>query len=648
MMFRSLTVLLLLLPGPLLAEVERVERGNLVLEDIPPIPASLVERIEQYQHTRSAAFQDWLPDGGILITTRFGDTNQVHRVRVPGGAREQLTFFRERVFAARAIPDGSGFLFLKDVGGSEFFQIFRHDFADGRNTLLTDGRSRYSPPLWNNAGSAFAFTSTERNGRDFDIMLGTADGERRTAYRAEGMWIPFDFSPDDRRLIVARRVSINESHPHLLDLDSGELAPLFPDAEPSAYENLRFARDGRGIWFTSNEGSEFRTLRHLDLGSGKVREVTGDIPWDVTQLDLSRDGRWLAFASNEDGIFRVHLRDLGRGGRETALPALPTGVIGGLRFSADGQRLALVINSPRSPGDVYSIELGRRPTLARWTMSESGGLDTARFSDAELIRYPTFDEVDGQRRTIPAFVYRPVGPGPHPVIVQIHGGPEAQALPTFSAIRQFWIDELGVAVIAPNVRGSAGYGRTYLDLDNGMLREDAVRDIGALLDWIEAEPDLDASRVAVYGGSYGGYMVLASMIHFAERLRAGIDVVGISNFVTFLENTQDYRRDARRVEYGDERDPEMRAFLERISPTARAAEIRAPLLIAQGQNDPRVPASESEQMVATIREHGGTVWYFLALDEGHGFARKQNRDQFEAATALFLEKYLLGRAPSGR
>jgi dipeptidyl aminopeptidase/acylaminoacyl peptidase len=647
-MFRSLLVVPFLLPGVLAAQVERVERGNLVLEDIPPIPASLVERIEQYQHTRSAAFQDWLPDGGILITTRFGDTNQVHRVRTPGGAREQITFLRERVFAARAIPDGSGFLFLKDIGGSEFFQIFRHDFADGRNTLLTDGRSRYSPPLWNNAGSAFAFTSTERNGRDFDIMLGTADGKRRTVHQAEGMWIPFDFSPDDRRLIVARRVSINESHPHLLDLDSGELTPLFADAEPSAYENLRFARDGRGIWFTSNAGSEFRTLRHLDLATGKVREVTADIPWDVTQLDLSRDGRWLAFASNEDGIFRVHLRDLGRGGREVALPALPTGVIGGLRFSGDGQRLALVINSPRSPGDVYSIELGRRPALSRWTLSESGGLDTARFSDAELIRYPTFDEVDGQRRTIPAFVYRPAGPGPHPVIVQIHGGPEAQALPTFSAIRQFWIDELGVAVIAPNVRGSAGYGRTYLDLDNGKLREDAVRDIGALLDWIAAQPDLDASRVAVYGGSYGGYMVLASLIHFPDRLRAGVDVVGISNFVTFLENTQDYRRDARRVEYGDERDPEMRAFLERISPTARAAEIRAPLLIAQGQNDPRVPASESEQMVATIREHGGTVWYFLALDEGHGFARKQNRDQFEAATALFLEKHLLGRAPSAR
>lgn len=642
-MLHKLIVALFLVPTLAVAEVVRVERGNLVMEDIPPIPEALVDRIGQYQNTRSAVFQDWLPDGSMLISTRFADTSQVHRVRTPGASREQLTFYGERVFSASALPDGSGFLFLKDIGGSEFFQIFRHDFVDGRSSLLTDGKSRYSPPVWNKAGNAYAFTSTERNGRDFDIMLGTPDGQRRTVYQADGMWIPFDFSPDDRQLVVARRVSINESHPFLLDLDSGELRELLPGVGPSAFENLRFAIDGKSLWFTSNLDGEFRTLRRLDLASGAVHVASADIQWDVRQFDLSRDGRWLAFVTNEDGISRLHLRDLRRGTREVALPAIPAGVIFGLRFSTDSGRLALGINSPRSPGDVYSVDLGRRPQLSRWTRSEAGGLDTERFSDAELIRYPTFDSVDGEPRSIPAFVYRPPGTGPFPVVVQIHGGPEAQAFPTFSAIRQFWIDQLGVAVIAPNVRGSAGYGRSYLDLDNGMLREDSVRDIGALLDWIEAQDDLDASRVAVYGGSYGGYMVLASLIHFADRLRAGVDVVGISNFVTFLENTQDYRRDARRVEYGDERDPEMRAFLERISPTSRAAEIRAPLLIAQGQNDPRVPASESEQMVATIREHGGSVWYFLALDEGHGFARKRNRDQFEAATALFLEKHLLGR-----
>jgi dipeptidyl aminopeptidase/acylaminoacyl peptidase len=259
----------------------------------------------------------------------------------------------------------------------------------------------------------------------------------------------------------------------------------------------------------------------------------------------------------------------------------------------------------------------------------------------ELIDYPTFDEVDGQPRRIPAFVYRPAGEGPHPVIISIHGGPESQARPGFSSTYQLWIDRLGAAVVVPNVRGSSGYGKTYLKLDNGKLREDSVKDIGALLDWIATQPDLDASRVAVYGGSYGGYMVLASGVHFSDRLKAAVDIVGISNFVTFLENTQDYRRDLRRPEYGDERDPEMRAHLERISPLNNVERIRVPMFVVQGNNDPRVPVSEAEQMVAALREQGSPVWYMNALNEGHGFRKKENRDLFSEATILFFERYLL-------
>ncbi|MDW8479855.1 MAG: alpha/beta fold hydrolase [Xanthomonadales bacterium] len=334
-----------------------------------------------------------------------------------------------------------------------------------------------------------------------------------------------------------------------------------------------------------------------------------------------------------------------RSGRPLRLPALPRGVITGLRFAPDGSALALSLSAPSLPGDVFVIRFGPRPKLERWTRSETGGLPPERFSEARLARYPSFDEAaPGRRREIPTFYYLPPGPGPHPVLIQIHGGPEAQALPTFNPIRQFWIDELGLAVFTPNVRGSAGYGRSYLDLDNGRLREDAVRDIGALLDWIAGQPErFDASRVGVIGASYGGYMTLAALIHFRERLRAGVNVVGISHFVSFLESTAEYRRDARRVEYGDERDPAMRAFLASISPLSRAHEIRAPLLIAQGLNDPRVPVSESEQMLRRIREAGGTVWYVLARDEGHGFQKKRNRDLFEAATVLFLKRHLLGR-----
>jgi dipeptidyl aminopeptidase/acylaminoacyl peptidase len=316
-----------------------------------------------------------------------------------------------------------------------------------------------------------------------------------------------------------------------------------------------------------------------------------------------------------------------------------------LRFHPDSRRLAMNLSTAQTPSDAFVMQLGRSPEnveyLQRWTFSEVGGLNTREFVEPELIRYPTFDLQKEAPRLIPAFVYRPRSEGPHPVIIYIHGGPESQYRPSFSNTFQMWLAELGAAVIAPNVRGSLGYGNDYLSLDDGVLREDSVRDIGALLDWIATQEDLDANRVAVYGGSYGGYMVLASAVHFGDRLKAAVDVVGISNFVTFLESTQDYRRDLRRTEYGDERDPGMRAFLERISPLHNVGKIDVPLLVVQGQNDPRVPVTESEQIVKALRERGKPVWYINALNEGHGYDRKENRDVYQQAAMLFLQQYLV-------
>jgi dipeptidyl aminopeptidase/acylaminoacyl peptidase len=329
--------------------------------------------------------------------------------------------------------------------------------------------------------------------------------------------------------------------------------------------------------------------------------------------------------------------------REIALPKLPVGLVAGMAFSPDGTRLALTLNTATSPSDAYVIDLATA-SMTRWTQSEVGGLDTSRFIAPTLVRYPTFDKVKGKARTIPAFVYRPasVPDGSRvPVVINIHGGPESQAMAYFSASTQYLVHALGVAVIYPNVRGSSGYGKSWLRLDNAEKREDSVRDIGALLDWIATQPDLDASRVAVMGGSYGGYMVLATMSLYPERIRAGIDVVGISHFGTFLKNTEDYRRDLRRAEYGDERDPGMRKVFERISPLNNAGRIRAPLFVAQGRNDPRVPFSEAEQIVKAVRANGQPVWYLLFGDEGHGFRKKSNSDYYNAASMLFLKRHLL-------
>lgn len=641
MSLRKLSVLALLsLACGTASAAERVERGNLVLENMPEIPAEVTERLEQYQNTRSAGFSSWLDDGSILISTRFGDTSQIHRVSRPLGARHQLTFFAEPVTSASAAPDPdlNGFVYSRDVGGNEFYQLYWFDFGSGQSTLLTDGKSRNTGPTWSNRGDRFAYASTRRDGRNYDIYLAdpTQGHEaHRLVLEGNGLWVPMDWSPSDDRLLVINYRSITDSEVFQLDLESGELTEVFPQDEPVGFGGAAFDHTGAGVYVVHDHGAEFKQLHHFDLEAAEMKPISAEIPWDVSSFTLTRDRTRLAFATNEGGMSRLYMRDVKRN-REMPVPDLPVGLISGLAFKPDGHALAMTLNTPQSPSDVFVYEFTGRQ-LVRWTESEVGGLDTAKFPVPGLVSYESFDGLE-----VPAWLYLPEGEGPHPVIVQIHGGPEAQSRPGFSSTYAYWVNELGAAVVRPNVRGSSGYGKSYLKLDNGPLRENSVLDIGALLHWIKSRPDLDEDRVIVYGGSYGGYMVLASMVNFDERLLGGVSIVGISSFATFLENTEDYRRDLRRVEYGDERDPEMRAIMERISPLNNADKIRSPLFVAQGYNDPRVPYTESEQIVAAVRANEVPVWYLLAMDEGHGFAKKPNRDYFQAATVLFFSRLFAG------
>jgi dipeptidyl aminopeptidase/acylaminoacyl peptidase len=638
-----LAPLVLLLPLAALsapaAKVQRIERGALVIENIPDIPPALAERTNQYQQTRGAVLQGWVGDTQ-LITTRFAETAQVHRVAFPGGDRHQLTFFPEPVGSAAPAPDGRSFLFTKDRGGDEYYQIWQHDLASGRQRLLTDGKSRNQGALWNDRGDRFAFATTRRNGKDTDVhVMAPGAGDSTALVEREGNWAALDWSADGGRLLVMRYISINESELYVVDVAARATTRFHPSDRPISFGDARFAHDGRGVYYTSDEDSEFQRLRYERLGGDAPRVLSADVPWDVEEMELSADGRYLAFLVNAGGMSELHVRDLKRD-KAVATPKLPVGLAGNLRFHRSEARLGFVLNGPRSPSDAFSFEIGG-DELVRWTRSETGGLDAASFTEPSLIEFPSFDG-----RKIPAFYYRPAAPkagAKIPVLINIHGGPESQARPSFSPLTEYYVRELGIAVLLPNVRGSAGYGKGYLQLDNGYQREDSVKDIGALLDWIAKQPELDAGRVAVIGGSYGGYMVLASMTHYNDRLRAGIDIVGISNFVTFLTATKDYRRDLRRAEYGDERDAQMRTFLESISPLAHARKITRPMLIAQGANDPRVPRDEAEQMVKTMRKQGGDVWYLLAMDEGHGFAKKGNRDYYQNAVILFLQEHLLGR-----
>ncbi|MBT8091402.1 MAG: alpha/beta fold hydrolase [Gammaproteobacteria bacterium] len=627
-----------------------VNDGNLVMEDVPTITAEIVTALNRYQNVRSAGFRGWTEDGnGIYISTRFGDVSQLHRVDMPGGARHQITFYDEPIGAVTRQPSGSNLSFTRDVGGSEFTQIFMLDPATGNARMLTDGESRNGAVVWDRQGRRIAFRSTRRNGASNDLWIMDAtesgDGELILESPDGTSWSPAEFSASGSKLLLSNYVSIADSRVHLLDLDSGEAQLLAGGTtKRSANSPVAFDDANDGFWFITDQAGEFRTLawQALDSAASPVF-VTADIPWDVEDAAISHDRSRMAFNINENGRSRVYLLDTATR-QYASVDILPVGLAYNLTFSPDDRSLAMSLSTATSPSDTFVLELGEKPLefrrLVRWTTSEVGGLDTSTFRSPELVQYPTFDTAGDGPRMIPAWVYTPPGDGPFPVIVVIHGGPEGQSRPGFSSTYQMWLQQLGAAVIRPNVRGSAGYGKSYLALDNGFGREDSVRDIGALLDWIGTQPQFDHDRIAVIGGSYGGYMALACAVHYGDRLKAVVDIVGISSFVTFLENTQDYRRDLRRVEYGDERDPAMRAHLEKISPLNNVDKMTVPMFVVQGQNDPRVPVTEAEQIVAALRDQGRQVWYMNALNEGHGYRKKENRDIYEQATMMFFGKYL--------
>jgi dipeptidyl aminopeptidase/acylaminoacyl peptidase len=622
------------------ADVERVTRGNLAIEGIPDIPPELVQRLRRYQFSRSAQFAGWTPDGRITVSTRFGNTNQLHIVDRPMGARRQITFFDEPVNGGSWSPTGArkGIAYVRDAGGNENYQLEYLDPASADPVRLTDGRGRADTGAWSPDGTKYAFQWTARTGVATDVYVDDPLDRRMPELVFEAPevgWNAVDWSADGKSLLLIHYVSANESYLFTYDLATRQKREVEPAKVKAARSGL-FSRDGKGVYITSDLGSEFRTLRYVDLASGKVTPLTEHLKWDIDEIALSRDGRYLAYVANEDGASRLGVMDLVQHS-DLVPPQLPFGVVGSFDFDPASKRLAFGMQTPTSPSDVFVWTLADGG-LERWTESEIGPLDRSKLLAPTLVRFPTFDQSQGKPREIPAWVYKPAGPGPYPVLINIHGGPEGQAQPVFSANVQQWAAEVGYAVIQPNVRGSSGYGKTYLALDNGMKREDSVRDIGALLDWIATQPDLDAKRVVVIGGSYGGYMTLASMTHYNDRLRGAIDIVGISNFVTFLESTAEYRRDLRRPEYGDERDPKMREFFQKISPLNNAGKITKPMLVVQGQNDPRVPVTEAEQMVAKIRANGGEVWYLVGLNEGHGFQKRDNIDYYQWAVALFLEK----------
>ncbi|MCA3001616.1 MAG: S9 family peptidase [Burkholderiales bacterium] len=624
----------------------------LVMENVPAVPASLAAQVAKYTEFKPTSFTGWHPTKmEMLLSRRHKNTPQMYRLTKPGGQMELLTDYVEPVRSASYLaPEGKSYVFGKDTGGNEVVRIYRREFGAADAIPLTPDGLRVGGVAVAKSGNPMVYTTVPVNRQGSADRINTTlwltdplkpEAVKKLAEFEGGGWFGFNFSPDNKQLVYLEYVSANESYLWLFDIAAAKSRRLTEKdgKETVAYSGAQFSHDGKGLYALTDRGSEFQRLNYIDLATGKHTVLTGDINWDIQSVDLSDDGKMIAFVANEDGNNVLRLM---RTSDHKLMPSpkLPLGTIGGVDWHRDSTNLAMNVTSATSPSEIYSVNV-KTNEVTRWTTHETMQVDAAKFVEPELVRWKTFDG-----RMISGFLYRAPAakfPGKRPVLVNIHGGPEAQFQPGFMGRNNYFTDEMGISIIYPNVRGSSGYGKSFLKLDNGMLREDSVKDIGALFDWIATQKDLDAGKIAVTGGSYGGYMSLAVSTNYADRIAAAIDVVGISNFVTFLEKTESYRRDLRRVEYGDERDPEMRKFMEKIAPLNNAAKIKKPLFVVQGKNDPRVPYQEADQIVATVKKNGTPVWYMTALDEGHGFAKKANADYQFFSTITFLSKYLLGK-----
>jgi dipeptidyl aminopeptidase/acylaminoacyl peptidase len=636
--------------------------ASLFLQNVPPVPKALAAKMAAYTEFRGHAFSDWHPTRAeMLVSHRAAgaSTAQLFRLDAAMGELKPVTQGPEPAGGGSYEPkDGRYIVFSRATGGNEVTQIYRQGFDGSDAVLLTPPDERHALAGWRKPQGEMVYGSvpidrTAQGGTRAQVMttFWTVNPEakdpiaerRKLAALEGGGWFGGSISDDGKRMALTRYISVNESQLFLMDLDgdnAGKPVQILPkpgSTEPKAvYFGGAFSTDGKSMLVASDRFGEFRELLRLDLQTQALARITAHIPWDISGGSTSANDKTLVVQANVDGRDEIRFLDA-KTFKELPTPKLAAGSVGSSSFHPKLPLMVYSVNSAQGPSQIHVLNDKGQST--QWTKAAvPPSIDTAAFRDHEIIRWKSFDglQISGLMNRPPASFK-----GKRPVLISIHGGPEAQATVGFLSRWQYYIQELGIVLIQPNVRGSTGFGKTFVTLDNGFKREDSVKDIGALLDWIKTQPDLDPERVIVAGGSYGGYMSLAVATHYSDRIAGAVDIVGISHFVTFLNNTESYRRDLRRVEYGDERDPAMREFLERISPLTNAQKIKKPLFVIQGKNDPRVPYTEAEQIVAKVRELGTPVWYMRGENEGHGFARKENNDYMTWSMVQFMQQTIL-------
>ena len=615
--------------------------SNIEAIGIPPIPTSLAREVQPYSSIYGLPLAGWDPAKREVWLKGLSSVTWISRVSSPGAkpATSLIYIQSSGIYDIYLQPQGKYLAYTKDANGNETFQLYLYEIGASKTTLLSDGTTRSTEPVWSNTGDKLVYSSSPSGTQGVNLRLvNPSDPKTDHLFVSSpgGYFKAYDWSPDDKQVVYCDFPSNVANTLWLVDVASGNKTLLSPKSDQlELYDNPQFSKDGKGIYVVTDHDSDFRRLAYIDFASGKISYIPSPSRWDVDEFQLGPDGKLLAFVTNEDGISRLHLFDV-IAGKERPAPQLPAGIISDLKWRRDSADLAFNFKSSRNPNDVYSVNTNTGK-IEIWAKSDTNGFDTEKLSQPELIHWTAFD-----KRAVSGFLYRPPSKfkGKRPVIIDIHGGPEEQYRPGFLYENNYFLNELGVARIYPNVRGSLGYGKAFSHLDDGIKREGAVKDIGALLDWIKRQPDLDVDRVMVQGGSYGGYLALSAAYTYPTRIKAVASDSGITDLVSCAEHTEDWRRGLQRTEFGDEHDPNIRKFMERTAPLKNADKIKSALLISHGQNDPRVPVAEAASLVAATKNRV-PVWYIMAKDEGHGFTQRNNRDYRLYASILFVKEFLL-------
>jgi dipeptidyl aminopeptidase/acylaminoacyl peptidase len=614
---------------------------NIEAIGVPSIPNSLPGELAPYSSVYGLPLAGWDFEKHEILLKGISSTTWISRVSSPSGkALPTLIYIPSSgIYDVYFQPQGKYLAYTRDTGGNETFQLYLYQIGRVQSTMLSDGKSRNTEPVWSNAGDKIIYSSTPVGDSGVNLRLIDPFNPTRDhliAKSSGSYFKAYDWSPDDKQIVFCDFTSNTASTLWVIDVTSGNKTLISPKSDqPEYYDYPQFSKDGKAIYAVTDHDSDMRRIAYIDLASRKLSYVPSNPKWDVDEFQLSPNGKTLAYVTNEEGVSRLHVFDVSAN-KELSDPEVPIGVISDLKWNKNSTDLAFNFKSSRTVNDVYSVDV-QTGKVELWGRSNTKGVDTDSFSLPELIHWTTFD-----KRSVSGFLYRPPAKfkGKRPVIIDVHGGPEEQYRPVFGYEDNYFLNELGVVKIYPNVRGSSGYGKAFLALDNGTRREDAVKDIGSLLDWIKTQPELDADRVMVEGASYGGYLALSTAYAYSDRIRGAISESGITNLASFVANTEGWRRELQRSEFGDERDPKVKEFLARIAPLNNAQKIKKPLLIIHGQNDPRVPVAEAAALVAATKDRI-PVWFILAKDEGHGLVQQNNRNYRLYASILFVKEFLL-------